>query len=256
VAEADGLDDRDVVGHLLWAAQLRPDGRLGPGVRVFHHGSATAVVSPGLSGRDRIAVDGEAADALVLVRDEVLTETGPAYRPFGDAELIAALVRGIPELTPAEGPEFLWMETTDPLSDVPEGVEWLDAEGEKEAATLFDVCFPDSYARPGRPGARRWAGVYDREGGGALLAVAGDAWSGAGCGFMAGVVTRPEARGRGLGAAVSRFVVAALVREHGRAALMVDTDNTAAIAAYRRAGMSGRAFGAAAARAWGSAGPS
>ncbi|MEV6502156.1 GNAT family N-acetyltransferase [Streptomyces prunicolor] len=67
-------------------------------------------------------------------------------------------------------------------------------------------------------------------------------------------MTRPEARGRGLGAAVSRFVVAALVREHGRAALMVDADNTAAVAAYRRAGMSGRLFGAAVARAGGARG--
>jgi GNAT superfamily N-acetyltransferase len=206
------------------------------------------VVSPGLSGRDRIAVDGKEEDALVLVRDEVLAATGPGYRPFGDAELIAALVRGTPGLTAADGPGFLWMETTAPPPDVPEGVVWLDAEGEKEAGTLFDNCFPDSYAQPGRPGTRRWAGAYDPDGGGTLLAVAGDAWSGAGCGFMAGVVTRPEARGRGLGAAVSRFVVDALVREHGRAALMVDADNTAAVAAYRRAGMSGRKFGAAATR--------
>ncbi|MET7569504.1 hypothetical protein ABZT04_13520 [Streptomyces sp. NPDC005492] len=42
--------------------------------------------------------------------------------------------------------------------------------------------------------------------------------------------------------------------EHGRAALMVDADNTAAISAYRRPGMSGRTF-AAAARARESAGP-
>ncbi|MET7482976.1 GNAT family N-acetyltransferase [Streptomyces sp. NPDC005538] len=253
MAEADRLHVGGV-GHLLWAARLRADGRLGPGVRVFRHGSATAVVSPGLSGRDRIAVDGEADDLLALVRDEVLAETGPGYRPFGEAELIAALVRGTPELVAADGPGFLWMETMERPSDVPPGVVWLDAEGEREAAGLFDDGFPDSYARPGRPGVRRWAGCYDTDGGGALLAVAADAWSGAGCGFLAGVVTRPEARGRGLGAAVSRFVVDALVREHGRAALMVDSDNTAAIGAYRRAGMSGRMF-AAAARAWGSAGP-
>ncbi|WP_406123504.1 GNAT family N-acetyltransferase [Streptomyces sp. NBC_00989] len=256
MAEADGLHGEDAAGHLLWSARLRPDGRLGPGVRVFRHGSATAVVSPGLSGRHRIAVDGKAEDALVLVRDEALAATGPGYRPFGDAELIAALVRGTPGLVAAGGPEFLWMETTDPPPDVPDGVAWLDGGGEKEAATVFDDCFPDSYAQPGRPGTRRWAGAHDPHGGGTLLAVAGDAWSGAGCGFMAGVVTRPEARGRGLGAAVSRFVVDALVREHGRAALMVDADNTAAVAAYRRAGMRGREFGAAVARAWGSAEPS
>lgn len=257
MAEAEGPHS-DAAGHLLWAAQLSADdGCVGPGVRVFRHGSATAVVSPGLSGRDRIAVDGEADDALVLVRDEVLAEVGPGHRPFGDAELIAAVVRGTPGLVAAGGPGFLWMETAEPPSAVPEGVRWLDAEGEREAVALFEDAFPGSYARPGRPGARRWAGAYDQDpdGTGALLAVAGDAWSGVGCGFMAGVVTRPEARGRGLGVAVSRFVVDALVREYGRAALMVDADNPAAIAAYRRAGMRGREF-AAAARARGSAGPS
>ncbi|MGX9888499.1 GNAT family N-acetyltransferase [Streptomyces sp. NPDC002276] len=256
MAGADGLPG-DAAGHLLWAAQLRPDGRPGPGVRVFRHRSATAVASPGLSGRDRIAVDGEADDAIVLVRDGVLAEVGPGHRPFGDAELIDAVVRGTPGLVAAGGPGFLWMETAEPPQPaVPEGVRWLDAAGERAAAALFEDSFPGSYARPGRPGVRRWAGVHDQDpdGTGELLAVAGDAWSGAGCGFMAGVVTRPEARGRGLGVAVARFVVDALVREYGRAALMVDADNPAAIAAYRRAGMRGREF-AAAARAWGSAGP-
>ncbi|MER6983442.1 GNAT family N-acetyltransferase, partial [Streptomyces carpinensis] len=76
-------------------------------------------------------------------------------------------------------------------------------------------------------------------------AVAADAWSGAGCGLLAGVVTHPRARGRGLGAAVSRFVVDDLVRRYGRAALLVDADNTPAIRAYERAGMRGRLFAAA-----------
>ncbi|MGH1555624.1 GNAT family N-acetyltransferase [Streptomyces sp. L7] len=171
--------------------------------------------------------------------------------------MIGALVRGIPGLVAAGGPGFLWMETAEPPPAVPEGVRWLDADGEREAAALFEDQFPGSYARPGRPGVRRWAGACDHgpDGTGELLAVAGDAWSGAGCGFMAGVVTRPEARGRGLGAVVSRFVVDALVREYGRAALMVDADNPAAIAAYRRAGLRGLEF-AAAARARGRAGPS
>lgn len=228
-------------GHLVWAAQRRADRGRGPGVRIFRYGSATAVASPALSGRDRIAVAGEEGDALLLVR-EVLREVGPAYRPFGDAELIEALVRGIPGLV-AGGPEFLWMETVSPPG-APADVEWLDDGGEKEASALFGLCFPESYAQPGRAGVRRWAGAYDTAGG-ELLAVAGDAWSGGGCGFLAGVVTHPAARGRGLGVAVSRFVVDALVREHGRAALMVDGDNAPAITAYERAGFRGYAFAAA-----------
>ncbi|MET8248880.1 GNAT family N-acetyltransferase [Streptomyces sp. NPDC005202] len=193
----------------MWAAQVRADGRPGPGVRVFQHGSATAVASPALSGRDRIAVAGETQDALPLVR-EVLRQVGPTYRPFGDARLIDALVRGIDGLEPGAR-SFCWMETVTP-PEPPAAVDWLDERGEKEARALFDLYFPDSYAQPGRAGVRRWAGAYEAEGG-RLLAVAADAWSGAGCGFMAGVVTHPRARGRGLGAAVSRFVVNALVRQ-------------------------------------------
>ncbi|MGW1800380.1 GNAT family N-acetyltransferase [Streptomyces sp. NPDC001984] len=224
-------------GHLVWARQTGADGRPGPGVRVFRSGSAVAVAAPGLSGRDRIAVSGRTEDALPLVQD-VLAETGPTYRPFGDAALIDALVRGIPGLVPGPG-AFLWMETAEPPGPVT-GVEWLDRDGERRARALFDLCFTDSYAQPGLPGVRRWAGAD-----GGALAVAADAWSAADCGFMAGVVTHPHARGRGLGAAVSRFVLDALVRRHGRAALMVDATNTAAIAVYERAGMRGRLFGAA-----------
>ncbi|KOV98107.1 hypothetical protein ADL02_06160, partial [Streptomyces sp. NRRL WC-3723] len=52
-------------------------------------------------------------------------------------------------------------------------------------------------------------------------------------------LTAPGARGLGLGAAVSRFVGDALVRDFGRAALMVDAADAAAVAAYERVGMRG-----------------
>ncbi|WP_244217029.1 GNAT family N-acetyltransferase, partial [Streptomyces carpinensis] len=189
-------------------------------------------------------VAGQTGDALALVR-EVLGEVGPTYRPFGDAELIGALVRGIGELEPG-GPPFHWMETaTPPGPGTAARCGWLDERGERAARALFGTYFPGSYAQPGRPGVRRWAGVHDESDPGRLLAVAADAWSGAGCGLLAGVVTHPRARGRGLGAAVSRFVVDDLVRRYGRAALLVDADNTPAIRAYERAGMRGRLFAAA-----------
>lgn len=190
-------------GHLVWAEQRREGGGPGPGVRIFRHGSATAVAGPGLSGRDRLAVAGDPEDALPLVR-HALREVGPTYRPFGDARLIDALVRGTPGLV-SGGAGFLWMQTATPPGPAC-GVHWLDHDGERAAAALFDRCFPDSYAQPGRPGVRRWAGVRAGEGDGAaeVVAVAADAWSAAGCGFMAGVVTHPQARGRGLAAAVWR----------------------------------------------------
>ncbi|MET8565863.1 GNAT family N-acetyltransferase [Streptomyces flaveolus] len=209
---------------MWWAAQAGAGGACGPGVRVFRRGSATAVASPGLCGRDRLAVSGAARDAVPLVRD-VLAEVGPAYRPFGRAELIDAVLRGVPG-TRAGGPPFLWMETAERPGPAV-GVEW-PAEGvERDAVPLFE---PGAYGGDGR----------------ALLAVAADAWSAVGCGFVAGVLTAPGARGPGLGAAVSRFVADALVRGFGRAALMVDAANAAAVAAYERVGMWGVPFRAAA----------
>jgi GNAT superfamily N-acetyltransferase len=188
-------------------------------------------------------VAGEADDVVPLVRD-VLGELGPGYRPFGEAQLIDAVVSGVPGLVPLA--PFLWMETDFPVGGGSRGpdVRWLDSAAEREACPLFELSFSRSHAQPGRAGVRRWAGV--RDAGGGLVAVAADAWSGVGCGLLGGVVVHPGARGRGLGAAVSRFVVEALVRDYGRAALVVDADNAPAIAAYERIGMRGALFGAAA----------
>ncbi|MFD3837982.1 GNAT family N-acetyltransferase [Streptomyces sp. NPDC058642] len=143
---------------------------------------------------------------------------------------------------------FFWMETTSPSGAATAGVRWLNAREEKETTHLFDRFFPDSYAQPGRAGMRRWAGVVgevDSSVGTKPLAVAADAWSAAGCGVIGGVLTHPAARGRGLARAVSGFVVDALVRRHGRAALMVLTANVPAIATYERLGVTKRLFGAA-----------
>ncbi|MDT0344492.1 GNAT family N-acetyltransferase [Streptomyces litchfieldiae] len=231
-------------GQVIWAAQGQGGDGLGPGVRAWRHGGALAVASPN-PRQDRLAVQGDSADALVLVR-RVLEEVGPSYRLLGEAALIDALVRRLPGLTPIH--TFFWMETTSPTGAAPADVRWLDAREEKEAASLFDRFFPDSYARPGRAGVRRWAGVVGQADGGVRaepLAVAADAWSAAGCGFMGGVLTHPAARGRGLARAVSGFVLDALVERYGRAALMVLAGNAPAIATYERLRMTKRLFAAA-----------
>ncbi|MDT0267457.1 GNAT family N-acetyltransferase [Streptomyces sp. DSM 44915] len=231
-------------GLSLWAAQGRRDDRLGPGVRAWRQGSALAVASPN-ARQNRLAISGDGADAAALAR-RALAEVGPSYRLLGEAALIDALVGQLPTLTPVHN--FFWMETTRPTGAATAGARWLDAREEKEATSLFDRFFPDSYAQPGRTGVRRWAGVLGEVNGvGAEpLAVAADAWSAAGCGFMGGVVTHPAARGRGLARAVSGFLLDALLAQHGRAALMVLTGNTPAIATYERLGMHKRRCGAAA----------
>ncbi|WP_329227432.1 GNAT family N-acetyltransferase [Streptomyces sp. NBC_01460] len=238
--------ERTAAGHgqLIWTAQGQGGESLGPEVRAWRHGAAVAVAGPSRQ-QDRLAVHGDSADAVVLVR-RVLEEVGASYRLLGEAALIGALVRQVPGLVPVH--EFFWMETTSPPGAAPDGVRWLDAREETEARPLFDRFFPDSYAQPGRAGVGRWAGVVgevDGSTGAEPPAVAADAWSAAGCGFMGGVVTHPSARGRGLARAVSGFVLDALVHRHGRAALMVLTTNAPAIATYERLGMAKHRFGAA-----------
>ncbi|MFD9128122.1 GNAT family N-acetyltransferase [Kitasatospora sp. NPDC059571] len=217
---------------LLWAAR-----GLTRGARAWHLGDAAAVASPALSGRDRIAVRGPLDDALPLLR-QVLDATGPAFRPLGERALVTALARRLPDL--AHAGDFGLMTTTGPaLPPAPPGLpaaHWLAPAELPEAAALLDRHFATSYAHPQRPGADAWAGVRDPHG--RLTAIAADAWSSPEVGLLAGVATDP-ARGRGNGhaEAACRLVLDRHLTRRGRAALLVDDANTAAIRLYTRLGL-------------------
>ncbi|MER7433016.1 GNAT family N-acetyltransferase, partial [Nonomuraea rubra] len=71
---------------------------------------------------------------------------------------------------------------------------------------------------------------------GVLAAVAAEAWPAPSVGLVAGVATRASLRGRGLAGLVCRWVSRELVAARGRAALMVDDGNAAAIRVYERIG--------------------
>jgi GNAT superfamily N-acetyltransferase len=235
----DATADDDLI---VWAAQ-----DMKPGVRVWAAGDAVAVASPQASRRDRLAVRGSTAHATRLVR-HALAEMGPEFRPFGDVQLVRELSETIDEL--ALLGRFSWMATTSPppAPALPAAgdrdVAWLPPDEEPDVTDLLKTANPDSYAVPGIPGVRRWAGIRDTTG--ELLAVAADAWSAPTVGLLAGVATAVQARGRGLGERTCRFVTEALLAEHDRAALMVDDENPAAIGVYERLGFARRFVAAAA----------
>ncbi|MFD1932410.1 MULTISPECIES: GNAT family N-acetyltransferase [Nonomuraea] len=220
VAQACGDDDL-----VVWVAQ-----GLSGGARAWAGGGAVLAAASDVCRRDRIAVWGDPADAADLLR-HALAESGPTFRPFGDAELIeqvAGRVEGLRRVA-----AFSWM-SLDHLPIGPsDGVSWLEGAFDGEITRLLAANAPDSYAAPGRPGVARWAGARVE---GALAAVAADAWSAPTVGFMAGVATASGLRGRGLAGRVCRWVSGRLVAAHGRAALMVDDDNAAALGLYSALG--------------------
>ncbi|GAA3595941.1 hypothetical protein GCM10022419_094030 [Nonomuraea rosea] len=219
--------DDDLV---MWAAQGMTDAC---GARVWAAGDAVVAACPRISRRDRLAVWGGPGCAAELVR-HALGEVGPSFRPFGEAGLVRAVTAAVDGL--AVSGEFSWMSldgTVGGADRVPGAVGWLDGGADAEIAALLAADAPDSYAAPGVAGVRRWAGLRV---GGRLASVAADAWSAPTVGLLAGVATGARFRGRGLAERVCRWVSGELVQQYGRAALMVNDDNAAAIALYERIG--------------------
>lgn len=213
---------------LAWAAQ-----GMRTGVRTWTLGDAAAVACPGLSRFDRLAVRGSVADVTELIR-RIRPEVD-GYRPVGDEELITKL----PVLhTPVA---FGWMDATSPTGIRSRRARWLVDDA--EVAAFLDTHHPHSYARPGAPGVTRWAGIRDDEG--ALLGVAADACSAPGIGFLGGVATRSDARGRGVATELCAFVTDELIAAYGRVALMVGHGNAAAVRTYEKLGYTMRRIAAA-----------
>lgn len=203
-----------------------------PGAIVWERSGAAAVACPDLSRRDRVAVEGEPEAVSRLLRDEVFPRVGPTYRPIGDEELIVAVTERLPGVEVAG--RFGWMDVAAPVPAGKIDARWLQPGELPQVAALLGEVFPHSYAQPGDPGVRRWAGVRGDDG--TLLAVAADAWSTADIGLLSGVATRVEARGRGLARELCAFVTNDLITGRDRVGLFVDSWNVAAITAYTKLG--------------------
>jgi hypothetical protein len=231
VSPAELADACENDPHCCWAGQ----DLAGAGRAWAHHG-AVAVACPALSGQDRLVIRGPASAANSLVR-AVVPLLGARYILFGDADLIPAVAADVPWLEARN--QFGWMDAaridSRACSHV---VRWLSPAEWPEVDDVLGQAFPDSYARPGLPGVRRWAGI--RDAGGALTATAADAWSAPALGFLAGVAVRGPGRGQGRGRDVCHFVLEDLLLTYGRASLMVHEWNSSAIRTYSRLGMSWR----------------
>ncbi|WP_436497945.1 GNAT family N-acetyltransferase [Actinokineospora sp. HUAS TT18] len=210
-----------------WSAQALTPDYLYPGGAAWTLDGATGIYAPGLYRRDRVMVTGPAEPALKLLTTLLAEHRGI---PVVETALFERMRELDPRLTDVA--TFGWMATT--AGSAPEaGPRWLTAAEVDQADALLRVANSDSWVMPGEPGTRRWAGLFD---GDTLISVGGDCWPAPSVGFVAGVATHPDHRGKGASSAVCRFLRDELVKEHGACALMVYADNLTAVRLYERLG--------------------
>jgi len=113
------------------------------------------------------------------------------------------------------------------------GVDVVPVDDAATIKAVLAAALPHSSSRPGDNGVRGWYGVRDADG--SLLAVGADR-SANGVGNLVGIAVRPDAWGRGLGAAVTAAMTARLHAEFGAVVLGVSVGNDRAVALYDRLG--------------------
>ncbi|QNN51458.1 GNAT family N-acetyltransferase [Nocardioides mesophilus] len=196
-----------------------------------------AVVLDGVRGRPGEAPEGS-----------VYTCLGPA----GQLEPLMAHVVGVGDQparvrveVPARVPgawhltdphQWHWMTTTTPVAGrETHPVERLDAAADGAAVdALLDVANADSFARPGAPGIALWLGVRRA---GRLLATGALQRMHDGTLQLRGIAVHPDARGAGLGTALSAALTNHALRDGtGLASLGVYSDNATAVRLYERLG--------------------
>ena len=148
------------------------------------------------------------------------------------------LPRGTPPLLPAwvalEGADwdFRWLDAP-PLPQPGEAA--VVEVPEALVGPLLAVASPTASAQPGDPAVRRWLGVH---GGDRLLACAADTSGSTGVGHLSSIAVHPDARGQGLGAAVTAALMRRMFDEGCElVTLGMYADNHAGRALYDHLGM-------------------
>ncbi|RAS64093.1 FR47-like protein [Lentzea atacamensis] len=219
------IQDASADPLIRWAAQA-----LSSGGAAWEHRGAVAVHAPSLTRRRRLVLSGppEGVASLLAAHGR-----GTNLRPLMERTLAQEVASLMP--TPwTEDKPFGWMDRAGTL-DPPPDVHWLSTTDGVEP--LLRAALPESWAWPGEPGVRRWAGVHAND---TLVATAAEAWSSTDVGFMMGVAVHPSHTGQGLGRRVCQFVTSSLLTLYGTCALFVENYNAPAIALYRKLGFAYR----------------
>jgi GNAT superfamily N-acetyltransferase len=150
-----------------------------------------------------------------------------------DRVLVTAPAAVVPSAWPlAEVRQWHWMLSTT-VPD-PTGAPVAEVTDPDEVTALLDVVAPDSFARPGTPGVEAWLGL--RDGDGRLVAVGAALRQPDGTGHLRGIAVHPDARGHGLGHALSAELTLRAMAGTGISSLGVYVDNEPALRIYRRLG--------------------
>jgi ribosomal protein S18 acetylase RimI-like enzyme len=150
------------------------------------------------------------------------------------------LPRGTSPLLPAwvavDGTDWDFFWTDAPMPEQP-GQNTVGTLADGEVDALLDVASPTASARAGDPAVLRWLGVRGKD---TLLATAADTSSATGVGHLSSIAVHPQARGQGLGAAVTAELTRRMFAEgKDLVTLGMYADNTAGRALYRHLGMRG-----------------
>ncbi|MFI6762148.1 GNAT family N-acetyltransferase [Micromonospora sp. NPDC050417] len=195
---------------------------------------ATIWTGPGPHGLTGYA-SGDAGQVARLAADLLsagaLGDLRWLHLPRLDAEVLETYLT----VTHRDDWDFRWTVTPPPVQPGEERVERLTEVDHDAITELVDSSFPTSTTRPGDPRVRAWYGIRS---GDRVLAAGADRGRG-GTGFLAGIAVAVDARGQGLGAALTAAMTRRLLDEAEEVTLGVLTDNFGAIRLYERLGFAG-----------------